>query len=56
MWVCTFLVKRLIVDAFFTSPIGIKDVNYIGNQALSKYEVPREAMDYAIGRSPFKIV
>ena len=48
--------RRLIVDAFFTSPIGIKDVNYIGNQALSKYEVPQEAMDYAIGRSPFKIV
>jgi hypothetical protein len=48
--------RRLIVDAFFTSPIGIKDVNYVGNQALSKYEVPKEAMDYAISRSPFKIV
>ena len=48
--------RKLIVDAYFTSPIGIKDVNYIGNQALSKYEVPQEAIDYAFNRSPFRIV
>ncbi|MBL8239710.1 MAG: gluconate 2-dehydrogenase subunit 3 family protein [Bryobacterales bacterium] len=48
--------RRLIVDAFYTSPIGIKDVNYIGNLAVSKYEVPQEAIDYAISRSPFRIV
>ncbi len=48
--------RRLIVDAYYTSPVGIKDVNYIGNQALSKYEVPQEAIDYAINRSPFRIV
>lgn len=48
--------RKLIVDAFYTSPIGIKDVNYIGNQALSKYEVPQEAIDYAFSRSPFRIV
>ncbi|MBI2689951.1 MAG: gluconate 2-dehydrogenase subunit 3 family protein [Acidobacteria bacterium] len=48
--------RRLIVDAYFTSPIGIKDVNYIGNMALSKYEVPKEAIDYAFNRSPFRIV
>ena len=48
--------RRLIVDAFFTSPIGVKDVNYIGNLAVSKYEVPKEAIDYAFNRSPFRIV
>ena len=48
--------RKLIVDAYFTSPIGMKDVNYIGNQMLSKYEVPREAIDYAFNRSPFRIV
>lgn len=48
--------RKLIVDAYFTSPIGIKDVNYIGNQMLSKYEVPQEAIDYAFNRSPFRIV
>jgi gluconate 2-dehydrogenase gamma chain len=48
--------RKLIVDAYYTSAIGIKDVNYIGNQALSKYEVPQEAIDYAFSRSPFRIV
>lgn len=48
--------RKLIVDAFYTSPIGVKDVNYIGNQTLSKYEVPKEAIDYAMSRSPFRIV
>ncbi|MSV32779.1 MAG: gluconate 2-dehydrogenase subunit 3 family protein [Bryobacterales bacterium] len=48
--------RKLIVDAYFTSPIGMKDVNYIGNQMLSKYEVPQEAIDYAFNRSPFRIV
>lgn len=48
--------RRLIVDAYYTSPIGVKDVNYIGNLAISKYEVPKEAIDYAFSRSPFRIV
>lgn len=48
--------RRLIVDAYYTSPVGIQDVNYIGNQVLSKYEVPQEAIDYAFNRSPFRIV
>lgn len=45
--------RKLTVDAFYTSPIGIKDLGYLGNKALSKYEVPKEAMDYALARSPF---
>ena len=48
--------RRLIVDAYYTSPIGVKDVNYIGNLAVSKYEVPQESIDYAFNRSPFRIV
>jgi gluconate 2-dehydrogenase gamma chain len=48
--------RKLIVDAYYTSPIGVKDVNYIGNVALTKYEVPKEAIDYAFNRSPFRIV
>lgn len=48
--------RMLIVDAYYTSPIGIKDVNYVGNEAVSKYEVPQEAIDYAMNRSPFRIV
>ena len=46
-------VRKMTVDAFYTSPIGFKDLNYIGNQALAKYTVPKEAMEYVMKRSPF---
>jgi hypothetical protein len=42
----------MVVDAYYTSPIGIKDLGYIGNTALSKFEVPQQAIDYALKRSP----
>jgi gluconate 2-dehydrogenase gamma chain len=45
--------RKMTVDAFYTSPIGIKDLGYLGNKALSKYEVPKEALEYALKRSPF---
>lgn len=44
--------RRMVVDAYYTSPIGIKDVGYMGNTAVSKFEVPQEAIDYALKRSP----
>ena len=46
-------VRRMTVDAFYTSPIGIKDLGFKGNRAWSKYEVPQESIDYAMKRSPF---
>lgn len=45
--------RKMIVDAFYTSEIGIKDVDFRGNGALSKYEVPQEVIDYALKHSPF---
>jgi hypothetical protein len=47
-------VRKMTVDAFYTSPIGMKDLGYKGNGAYSKYVVPQEAIDYAMSRSPFK--
>ena len=44
--------RRMVVDAYYTSAIGIKDVGYMGNSAMSKFEVPQEAIDYALKRSP----
>jgi gluconate 2-dehydrogenase gamma chain len=44
--------RKMVVDAYYTSPIGIKAIGYIGNTALAKFEVPREAIDYALKRSP----
>jgi len=46
-------VRKMTVDAFYTSPIGVKDLGYLGNMAFSKYTVPQEAIDYAMKRSPF---
>ncbi|MBV6429929.1 MAG: hypothetical protein IANPNBLG_00032 [Bryobacteraceae bacterium] len=46
-------VRKMSVDAFYTSPIGIKDLGYMGNRAVSKYDVPPECLEYALKRSPF---
>jgi len=39
-------------DAYYTSPIGMKELGYMGNGAMASFSVPKEAMDYAIRRSP----
>ena len=45
-------VRRMTVDAFFTSPIGVEYVGYQGNSFWETYRVPQEAIDYALRRSP----
>ncbi len=45
-------VTRMTVDAFYTSEIGIQDLQYKGNGAYASYEVPKEAIEYAMKRSP----
>ena len=47
-------VRKMTVDAFYSSPLGVKDLGFKGNGAYSKYEVPKEAIEYAMKRSPFK--
>jgi gluconate 2-dehydrogenase gamma chain len=44
--------RRMVVDAYYTSPIGIKAIGYMGNAAVAKFEIPQEAIDYAVKRSP----
>ena len=44
--------RRMVVGAYFTSPEGTKALGYMGNTAVSKFEVPQEAIDYALKRSP----
>jgi hypothetical protein len=46
-------VRKMVADGYYTSPIGIKDLGYLGNTALTHFSVPQEAIDYAIRRSPF---
>jgi gluconate 2-dehydrogenase gamma chain len=44
-------VRRMTVDAFYTSEIGIRDIGYRGNTALASYPAPTEAIEYALKRS-----
>jgi gluconate 2-dehydrogenase gamma chain len=44
--------RRMVVDGYYTSPAGFKEVGYMGNQALSHFSVPQEPLDYALKRSP----
>jgi gluconate 2-dehydrogenase gamma chain len=45
-------VRKMVVDAYYTSPAGIEELGYLGNKAVSKFQVPAECMDYAIQHSP----
>jgi hypothetical protein len=47
-------VRKMSVDAYYTSPMGVKDLGYLGNIGMPEYKVPQEAIDYAMNRSPFK--
>ena len=45
--------RNMVVDAYYTSPAGVKDIGFMGNGAMAEFSVPKEAVDYAIKRSPF---
>ncbi len=45
-------VRNMVVDAYYTSPVGVKDIGYMGNGAMSTFSVPQEAVDYVMKRSP----
>ena len=44
--------RGMVIDAYYTSPAGIKDVGFLGNQVVGSFGVPQEALDYALKRSP----
>jgi hypothetical protein len=45
-------IRRMSVDAYYTSAIGMKDIGYIGNTAVMEYTVPQEAISYVMQRKP----
>ena len=47
-------VRRMTVDAFYTSEIGIRDIDYRGNSPMGSYPSPAEAIAYALKRSGFR--
>jgi gluconate 2-dehydrogenase subunit 3-like protein len=44
--------RRMTVDAFYTSEIGIKDIDYRGNRPMGSYPEPTEAIAYVLKRVP----
>jgi hypothetical protein len=44
--------RRMTVDAFYTSPIGIKDIDYRGNSPMASYPEPTEQIAYVLKRMP----
>ena len=44
--------RRMVVDAYYTTPYGVKAVGYMGNKAQSQFFVPEEALQYVLKRSP----
>jgi gluconate 2-dehydrogenase gamma chain len=43
--------RNLTVDAYYTSKVGMDDLGFMGNAAVSEFKVPQEAIDYALKRS-----
>jgi gluconate 2-dehydrogenase subunit 3-like protein len=48
------LARRMTVDGFYTSDLGIRDINPGGRPPHDTFVVPQEAVNYVISRSPFK--
>jgi len=45
------MARRMTIDAFYTSEIGIADIDYRGNRPQATYPEPTEAIAYALKRS-----
>ena len=45
--------RRMTVDAYYTSKIGIEDLDYRGNAPTPQFEVPAEAIQYALKKSGY---
>ena len=48
------LARRMTVDGFYTSEIGVRDILPQGRPPMPRFVVPQESVDYIISRSPFK--
>jgi hypothetical protein len=45
--------RRMVVDAWTTSPAGAAALGYLGNKGMQEFQVPAEALAWALKRSPF---
>lgn len=45
------LARRMIVDGYFTTRQGHKDVGFVGNKGATKWDVPAASLTYALERA-----
>jgi hypothetical protein len=45
-------VRNMVVDAYYTSKVGMDDLGFQGNGVMASFSVPDEALQYALKRSP----
>jgi len=43
--------RNLVVDAYYTSKVGMDDLGFMGNGAMAQFSVPEESLQYALKRS-----
>ena len=43
--------RNMVVDAYYTSKVGMDDLGFMGNGAMAQFSVPEEAVQYALKRS-----
>ncbi len=43
--------RRMTVDAYYTSPAGVRELGYKGNVGMTEFRVPQQAIDHALKRS-----
>jgi len=44
--------RRMVVDAYYTSPHGIKELGFKGNKGMSTFQIPKEALEWVERRTP----
>ena len=44
-------IRKMTADAYYTSKPGIAELGFVGNKGMAKFEVPAEAIQYALKRS-----
>jgi gluconate 2-dehydrogenase gamma chain len=43
--------RKMVVDAYYTSPVGVRAIGYMGNRGMGTFQVPAAAIAYAVKRS-----
>ncbi|MCW5983510.1 MAG: gluconate 2-dehydrogenase subunit 3 family protein [Bryobacteraceae bacterium] len=43
--------RKMVVDAYYTSPAGIAALGFQGNKGMTEFRIPSEALEYALKRS-----